>query len=121
MTDAKEIAAQVPVAATLEDLKLLPGVTNDFIVEQLGKNVTVDQAQSSWMELQQAEIAKGEKSGVEALQETPVVVRATDPRKEWGTLLNAEMAKGTSRARAVRVVAKRNPELRQAMIDAANS
>lgn len=55
-TPADTAASGTKTVATMTELGLLPGVTNDFIVEAMKAAWTADQAQSTWMERQQKEI-----------------------------------------------------------------
>ena len=126
-------------AATCEELQAcIPGVTSDFIVAQLEKNATLDQAQSSWMEQQNERIAAAEKEAADAKAAQPTKgglspvgtgkkVKASDDTdhgdaiESFGAKVAERMAAGSpDRQAAVAAVVKANPELHRAFLLATN-
>ena len=142
----QETTAAAPIAATLDELKTCcPGATDAWVLEQLGRKATLDQARSTWAEQQQASIAaltaKGEeqtkqigelnerieaaakKPGVEPLGESQgkgAGASDVDPTAAWNDAIAAKVKGGMTKARAAAAVAKETPELRQALVDSAN-
>lgn len=130
-----DTTATKPQAAGFEDLKLCcPGADNDFICAQLGKKATVDQAQSAWMEEQNARIAAAEKKAADAkaAQKKPGVdplggngsknesAFEGDAVAEFGKRVREQMQLGMTRPRAVASVARADKELHRAYVAATN-
>jgi len=81
-TQVSETTTTTPPPATLEDLKICcPGADNDFLVGELAKKATVDQAQSAWMEEQNARLAAAEKKAAEAEQKAAEVDKKANAAK----------------------------------------
>ncbi len=126
-------------AATLEDMKIrCPGADNDFLIGQLEKKATEDQAQSAWMDEQQkrldakqAEVdqlkASGKKPGVDPLSDgngtggRQAGSDDGDPVAEFGAKVAEKVRGGMPRRRAVQAVCRENRELHQAYLAATNS
>lgn len=135
---------QTATAATMEDLQLLPGVTNDFIVESLKNKWTADQASSTWMERQQAAIEASQKSLAEsekqreelALRITPGNLSEDDKQlgdqtpggtgdeephgsaiERWESAIAEKVKTGLDRRQAVRDVTNENPELHEQYLE----
>lgn len=134
--------------ATYADLKAcLPGASAEFLCEAMEKGMTLDQAQSSWMEKQtavqtakDAEIAdlKAKLALAEANPPKPAVVPVaipgvdpnavvdppkptiTDVRAEFKNRVQAEVDRGKTRADAVIAVNRQFPELRKQLVALAN-
>jgi len=135
---AEESQPAKPIAATIDDiLACCPGADDSFVCEQLKRKVTLDQAQSAWMEEQNARLEKAkrerdqikqqaaaakEKPGVEPVADVASSNSAfSNPQAEWNEAIEKKVQAGLSRQRAASIVAREQPDLRQAVIDAANS
>lgn len=121
-------APEAPKAATISDLKAaLPEATSDQLVGYLEAGLTVEQATA---------VYGSEKSRADkAAKETPprrigneplgseggaTAEAAGDPIAAWNDAIAAEMKRGASRAKATQTVARREPELREAYVEAYN-
>ncbi len=118
--------------ATYEELKAcLPGVTAEFICAQLEKKATLDQAQTAWMEHQQAEIARVKSAAAAPGVQPVATVKGSksadteaefdDPRGQFDAEVRKLVAHGISRGNAVRRVAAEQPALHKEYLKAANS
>jgi len=144
MSDQETVSAGQPTKpqpATFADIKACcPGATSDFICSQLERNVTLDQAQSNWMEHQNKLItesraaveeaekklaakAEAEALGVPALGNggAKPQEQSGDPLAEWPALLAKHEARGLSKQRALSAAVKENPELHRAYVEAHNA
>lgn len=136
-TDNKtNAAAQAPQAATFEQLKAqCIGADAEFIVEQLGKKATIEQARTAWMETQQARIesrdkqiedaktktaAPGNKAVTEAGKGTAPEASSENPADDWNDAVAAKVKAGLPRAKAIAAVNRENPGLREQMLKAHN-
>jgi len=133
----------LPVAATLADLKAnCPNASGEFLLAQLGNNATVDQARAAWIGDQTTRLAEAtteiaalktalaeSKAQVAALKARPGVQPIggapaadggiADPRAAWNEAIAAALKAGAkSKLEAGRIVDRRNPELRQALLEA---
>ena len=115
---------------------LCPGADNDFLCEQLGRKVTEDQARTAWAEEQNRRLEAKEQEIAEAKAQTaaaqdaggvdPVATtgaaKTTDsePMAAWNEAVAEKVKAGMSRPKAVAAVARENPELREAMVQAYN-
>ncbi len=145
-TMSQETTVEAPVAATLDELKVCcPGATDAWVLDQLGRKATLDQARSAWAEQQQAELATlktkvdeqtketGElkaqieaakkKPGVEPLGggEKPGGQTGGDPEAAFEAAVEEKMKTGVSKSAAVAAVVKGNPELQATFIEAHNA
>lgn len=116
--------------ASLEDLQLLPGVTDAFCIEAMKQKWTIDQAQSTWMERQaeaNTELNKQlEAAQAQAAAATPGVddsdVDETPPANQSAAAADFEkavegfVAKGIDRSDAVLRAAQSNPDSHKAFI-----
>lgn len=134
--DARPAAAPVaPKAATLAEIKAgCPGADNDFIVGQLEKNVTLSDAQSAWMseqnrrlaakdtQIEQAKLANASAGNAPLVDGKGGGASAAnfegDAIDAYHASLKEKIAAGSTRPRAVASIAKENPELHQAYLDA---
>lgn len=144
MSDQETVSAGQPTKpqpATYADIKACcPGATSDFICSQLERNVTLDQAQSNWMEAQNREIAEtkakveeaekklaakaeAETIGVQALGSGAAKQQeqSGDPLAEFPALLAKHKARGLSGQKALSAAVKENPELHRAYVEAHNA
>jgi signal peptide peptidase SppA len=137
MSNTENATPTAKAAASYEDLKAcLPGADSEFICKQLERKATLDQSQSAWMEEQQRRIdiqkdetkrlkeAQESKAGIKPLGEkSPGTASSTwdDPAAEWAKRIDAEVARGHSRAQASSRVNRQCPGLREAVVEAANS
>lgn len=145
-TQAAAPVVNAPKAATYAELKAsCVGADAGFICAQLENSATVAQAQAAWMAEQQkrieaanAKAAEAEAKAAEAAAKSAVkpvgveplgtaakegakdVEASADPVAEWDSCVRAEVAKGRTRAQAISNVAKADPDLHQAYIDAYN-
>ena len=133
--------------ASFEDLRLfLVGADMEFIGAQLEKKATLDQARSTWMETLAKRASESEKRAVDleakiaqleadakaAAKAPGVEPDSTEPaskkrpqadgsaRSQWNALIAEKVAAGVPRQRAVSIVARQHPELREAMVAEAN-
>lgn len=138
-----------PTAATLDEIRLYcSGADEKFILAQLERKATVDQVRSNWTDEQgkriaalsadlqskdkarleaEAKMAEAEKvavakkPGVKLLADGGKTEGAiADPATEWQAAIDAKLKAGLPRDRAVRAVAHERPELREALVAAAN-
>ena len=135
--EEKAMSDDVKKAEYTDLAVLCVGADNDFICAQLGKGATADQAQSAWMERQNATIetltatvaAKDEEiaalktvggnkplgNGDSIEAETP-----PDPVARWRELVVEAQKTSKTKADAVSRVDKQNPGLRAAYLEAHN-
>lgn len=135
-------APAVPQPAAYHDLKTsLPEADAAFLCEQLEARATLAQAQAAWT-THLADQLKARDTELAALKaqaakpaEPPAAPNGVQPLGSAGAgtstpvaaaaqfeqLVNAAMAAGSPRHRAVRDVARRNPDLRQAWVEEANA
>jgi len=138
-----------PKAATLAEIKAAaPGCTNDFAVDQLERNATVDAVRAAY-QTQQAETIASLKAAneaaqaqVTALEEELAAVKAkapssdgtdavnadasggdtetdsSDPVAAWNGLLSAKTKQGLSRQKAVAACVREYPEAHKALLAA---
>lgn len=144
-------APAVPVAASFRELKTsLPGADADFIASCQEKELTLDGARSCWMttlsdrlfksEEKVAELTaknatlqaeldaekakpKSTRPGAPALADSgnPQPESSGDPVAAWNAAIEAKVASGTPRWEAAKAVAKEQPELRSAYVDATSA
>lgn len=128
-------------AATLQQLKdALPGASGDFLVQCMEEGLSTAQASKRFIEQQQLEIQQRTQERDDAAKRADAIAKpiGNDPvtggkdaakasggnanwRDEVEQLVQQEMqAKGCQRHRAMQTVLASNPELQQAMVDAAN-
>jgi protease-4 len=134
MTDDVKTGSTAPQPVSLEELELFcPGADNEFILGQLRKKATEDQARSEWIDEQNKRLADASKKlkeseekkelfGAEPVKE-PEAKKTNfggDARAEWFDAIREKERQGLSRPRAVRAVANERPELREALIEQAN-
>lgn len=136
-------APPAPQAAGYADLKAaLPEADAGFMIEQLDAKVTVDQARAAWAK-HLADQVKARDEQIAALK-AQATQAATGPAKpaagvaplasaaapsapidnaagEFERLVTEQMKAGSPRHKAVRDVARRNPDLRAAWIHEVNS
>ena len=142
MSDSQPVVTQ-PVAATIAELEAgCPGADNDFLVSQLKKSATLQQAQTAWMQTQasrieaknqelaalQAKQAEAEKKptikvGAPALESSVGGVESVsdNPISAWNTAVDAKTKQGKSRQQAVAEVVAENPDLHKQMLMAHNA
>lgn len=128
-------------AATLEDLEICcSGADNEFLIAQLKKKATLDQAQTAWMEEQQqrldakqAEVdklkaEKKKKPGVEPLSDgsgngnggRKITSDDGDPVAAFNAAVVEKVKGGMPRRRAVQAVSRDDRDLHQAYLAATN-
>lgn len=134
-------------AATLEELKAaLPGADSDFILAQLEAEATEMDAVKAWNAVlvqraadadAQAEAAKAEAAEAQAAADAAGQVPGMDPVgtadgsgedapaghgpiMAWNEAVAQEMKLGKPKHEAARAVARKQPELREAMVAAHN-
>lgn len=124
-----------PRAASYRELKAaLPGADAEFITSQLEADATAAQAQTAWMAEQNKRIEAANKAaedakakaqtnamGVEPLGGATGAAFEGDPIVAWNEALAAKLKTDPNRARAVRAVARDNPDLHEAYIAAVNA
>jgi len=134
VTDETKTDSTAPKPASLDELELFcPGADNDFLMGQLRKKATEDQARSAWTEellRQKAELKEKlevkEKAddlpGAEPIEKKGSKIRSFggDVKAEWAEAIREKEKAGLPRAKAVRAVAHERPELREALIEQAN-
>ena len=125
-----------PKAATLADLKgAFPKADNDFLVEQLGAEATLDQARSAYQDRLEAKLADAEQARADAEAKakphgntTPLGDGkttasgdgTTDAVAEFEEAVNALTAAGMTRPQANEKVCRDKPELRKRYVAAKN-
>jgi len=125
--------------ASLDDLKICcPGADNDFLIEQLSKKATVDQAQSAWMEEQNRRLQAAQKEAADAKAQAAAKAGSTgvlpitsgktpesaggDAIERFGAAVAQKMAeRKCDRAKAVGLVVREQPELHQEYLDEYNA
>jgi signal peptide peptidase SppA len=131
-----ELRTTEPSAATFDELEAaLVGASAEFVVGQLKKRATLDEARAAWMAEQSARIEAAEKRADEA--EAKADAGGVDPvgtgnlkgegaaaggdaaEQFWGAVRERQAA-GMPRARAVSAVARERPEIREQMVDEHN-
>ena len=128
-----------PTAATLAEIKAAcPGAPSDWILSQLEAGVTVQQAQTAFIQKQTADIAKAKEDAEKAIAEAkakaspgqgvdPVtggksngsaganaggsVGETGDPRADYDAAVRAQMSLGQDRMSARQEVERKNPRL----------
>jgi len=145
MSDNTTSAADTnqPKAATLAELKeACPGASSDFLLEQLEKNATVTgaiKAHAKCLADEKAALAKENADLKAKAQAAPAkpqrgnppiggdakeedeASESTDAIEKFNSLVEAKVAGGMARDRAVQAVVRANPELHAQMIAAANA
>ncbi len=135
-----ETVALRPAAASFEDLKAAcPGADAGFLVGQLERKATVEEARLAFIQAlsqraQAAEAAakakdeelrsKAVRHGVEPLGNGNPKAgddAAGDAEAAWHAAVDAKMARGMKRDRAIRVVVHDEPELHRAYLEAVNA
>lgn len=125
-----ESVPAVSQPASFGDIKQsCTGADNDFICSQLEAGVTVAQAQQNWMAEQnrriQAANAKSEKPGIEEpLRNNDGSQHAGgSATDQWNAAIDAKIQSNPSmtRSQATSMVAKENPELREAFVAESNA
>ncbi len=144
--EVQEMADQKPPApkdaqenelksATITELEAAcQGADAEFILAQMRDNATVADAQTVWIVEQQTQLTaakkdlsearekKTEKPGVPPLaSNASVETEGSDPKAEWDAAVDAEKKLGRDNQQAVMNANRKNPGLRQAMVDAANA
>lgn len=136
-----------PAAATLPELKAaLPNSTPAFREAQLEAGATLDQAKQCWeiaqrdseiaqlkADLEKSKSAKADtatavvtaaakRPGVAGVgTESTTTEQSSDPIEQWNELVNQSLRAGLPRHKAVALVARQNPELRQSYVAAVNA
>ena len=138
------VATLQPAAATIEQIRATcQGAEDKFVLQQLEAKATIEQVQERWT-AHQAEIIAKQKQELEEKEKALEAEKAKadlgvdpladgnpnkgseaggelgDARAEWSEKVEALVSKGTDRQKAVLLVNKRNPGLRQRMIEEAN-
>jgi len=130
-------------AATVNEIKAgCPGATDSFIVAQLGRGATLAESQGDWLKQlaeDNAELqaklteATAKADSLEAASKAtppvanvapgvaPVAASASDaaydnPKAKWDEEIGAKVKAGIPRQRAVQMVNRENPGLREAML-----
>lgn len=126
-----------PAAATLQEIQgACAGADNDFLVEQLGTNATLDQARSAWMaeqnrrlEAQQEKLDKQEAAakkpgfdipGERASGQQSGDAAYDDPVAEFNSRIRKRVAGGMDRRTATMAVAREDKALHEAFVKATN-
>ena len=137
--------AAAPAPATLAELKAeLPDADSDFLLDVLGKNLTMPAAQKLWMDQLRAqneardaeltklkaEAAKVKPSGSPPISEPALTAPAAgqprdadaggDPIEEWEAHVAAQRQQGRSNAAVIRMARRKNPDLYAAYMTAYN-
>lgn len=116
-----------PKAASLKELKTaLPKSSAEFREQCLEENLTLEQAQASYIAQQDAAIddlqAKSRKVGVDAIRTTGVTAETLtklageNPRQQLTQIAAGYVQSGMKRNEAFARATRENPELRQAMV-----
>lgn len=130
----------LPVPATLADLKTaFPKAGSDFLLAQLERGATIEQARAAWSEILEArseaqaqEIEKlkaaANKPGVSGITDRRPGTAATaaeptgDVLSQWEEAVAAEQTRCKGdRAKAIRNVVRANPDLHTAYVQASNA
>lgn len=141
-SETKTDQAQAPVAepqaaaATVDQIrKACAGATAEFVLSQLERKATVEQAMSAWIGEQGKALAKAQdetkqaaaaakKPGVEALTGKRSTAGESsydgDPRAEFDAKVRDRMKGGQSRVDAIQAVSRQHPELHEAFLLATN-
>lgn len=134
------VAELVQTNASVDDIRrVCQGATAEFILSQLERKATVEQAMQAWIGEQQKALviaqeeakqaaAAAKKPGVEALAGKVKAGSRSgqeasydgDPRADFDAKVREKMASGTPRMAAIQAVARANPELHQAFLLATN-
>jgi signal peptide peptidase SppA len=134
------VAPVVQTASAAQLKTAFPKATSDFILAQLERGATIEQARAAWGDVLQAqneslsaENAKLKKGGAPVLTEgrrKPVAAAAAeteaasgfegDARSEMSRLVADKMKLGLSRQQAIKAVASKNPELHRAYLEQSN-
>jgi signal peptide peptidase SppA len=145
-TDAKpQASAEQPKAATIAELKAgCPGADSDFLVKQLEAGATLDQAKDAWMKEQQTRLdatqqklkdaeaqaptapgnSSGKRPGVQPVRTTgnrEGTASGGDAIKAWQDAIDEQVKAGKTVSQATAHVARTQPELRQAYLEAYNA
>jgi len=123
-------------SATPDELMAcLPGADADFVLGQLKKHATLDQAQSAWMEEQNRRIQASKKETAD-LKTTAMVTKEAqgaeplgtgvtskkeatgDPVQEFNSRVVDKMKAGDTKTAAIRAVVLEDPELHRAYLGA---
>jgi signal peptide peptidase SppA len=142
MPDKDSVQTTSQAASYDEIVAACKGASSDFVCDQLKAKATIEQARSAWTEelvrrndAQTQRIAALEKDKDEAVRAAKVVKPgvaplgvatakaiedAGDPIAEWHEKLEAKVKRGLTRARASSQLAREEPELRQAFVEAWN-
>ena len=135
---AQATETPAPKAATLPELKAaMPRASAEFLVQCLEDGLTLDAARKRWGEKLEGELAakdkeiaelkaKAEKKPVEPLasEGSAKSEKSDDPIAEWDRLVAEALDKQTgtkNKANAIAAVAKKNPELHRAYVEAYNA
>jgi signal peptide peptidase SppA len=139
-SETKPIVAELAqTTAGVDDIRrACQGATADFILSQLERKATVEQAMQAWIGEQQKAIviaqeeakqavASAKKPGVEALAgkaKSPASAATDsydgDPRSDFDAKVRERMASGQGRMAAIQAVARQNPALHEAFLLATN-
>jgi len=133
------VAELVPQSATVGDIRrVCQGATSDFILSQLERKATVEQAMQAWISEQQKAIvvaqeeakqaqAAVKKPGVEPLvgkgKAAAFTVESSydgDPRADFDAKVRDRMKTGQYRMAAIQAVARQHPDLHEAFLLATN-
>jgi hypothetical protein len=133
------VAEIVPTAASVDDIRrVCQGATSDFILSQLERKATVEQAMQAWISEQQKAIvvaqeeakqaqAAAKKPGVEPLSGKGKAAASRvessydgDPRADFDAKVRDRMKTGQSRMAAIQAVARQCPDLHEAFLLATN-
>lgn len=132
---SEENTQEAPKVASLDELRAAcTGASPEFLLGQIESNATLHDAMSAWITQQEADKAalsqeiedlkaQSERPGNDAVGNggSEGAEAEADPVGKWNALVDAQLAQGKSRHEATRVIARTNPELRGAYIEAVNA
>lgn len=120
-------------AASLEELRAAcPGASSDFLLKQIERKATVQDAMGAWIQQQQADNAalakknadlkaQADRSGTDVIgDDAKGRGEYTDAIATWKTEVAAKVKQGMSRQEAAKAVARETPDLREAYVAAYN-
>jgi ClpP class serine protease len=135
----KQEARRMAAATYQEIVAACPGADPAFICEQLKAGASAEQSVKDFIAAQQLELEAARKEAAEA-KAAAVAARKSDAgvsplpaapqnktaigadsREEWEAAIDAKIAAGIPRPRAVAAVARARPDLREEMVAAANA
>ena len=118
------IAEKIDMATITELRAACVKADDSFILGQLERNASVEQARASWLDEREKALEARERRapGVDGLADTGRVTTSAGDGEpaEFGELVNAEIEKGLDRISAVARVGRRRPDLHHAFVASCN-